>query len=270
VNINDMEQHHLDKNDKRFIRSIWKRYPFAFQFLLKIYLKVSMYSAWEKAYSPKALLVCSEYSFTSSAMTAYCRQSGLKHIDVMHGEKLFYIRDSFFEFDRCYVWDNFYRDLFIRMRAEERQFTTEVPPSLCFSNHSVDKEVDFTFYLGAEGERDIRILAKHCRNLRGKGYRVAVRPHPRYTSKALLGLFPEDILIENNDTIPIEVSVLRTSNVVSLYSTVLNQALNNGINIVIDDLTDVRKYQELKCRDFICLNQPHRLLSEIVKDGATA
>ena len=258
--------HRLDSDDRQFLRCVWKRHPFSLHFLLKIYLKVSMYSAWRSLYAPKAFIVCSEYSFTSSIMTEYCRRNNIQHINVMHGEKLFYIRDAFFEFDRCYVWDEFYKNLFMRLKAHEHQFIVEAPPSLCFQKQETAKEVDFTFYLGTEGEKELQKLAGYCERLQSLGYQVAVRPHPRYTDYSLLRLLPSEVVVEDGSALSVETSVLRTQHVVSLYSTVLNQALCNDVSIVIDDVTDPQKYETLRQLEFICLNKPHRLLSEILKE----
>ena len=264
---NNINLRYLDREDKRFFYQVWRRYSLSFQFALKILLKLSMYGAWKAKYNPKAFIVCSEYSFTSSVMTAYCQKNGILHIDVMHGEKLFYIRDTFFRFHRCYVWDAFYKDLFTRLRAEGEQFRVELPTSMVFPDKNVEKAVDYTFYLGLEGENELMRLQKCWEQLLQKGWSVAVRPHPRYTPKSLIEKFPEGILVEDGKQISIDVSVLRTRHVVSLYSTVLNQALHNGVDIVIDDLIDKDKYRILTGLEFICFNKPHKLLSEILKEG---
>ena len=98
---------HLGKSDFKFIFKILKRYPFSWFFLLKSILKIEQYSFIIETYNPKAIIVCSEYSFTSSLLTEYCIDKKITHIDIMHGEKLYYIRDSFFRFNRCYVWNKF-------------------------------------------------------------------------------------------------------------------------------------------------------------------
>ena len=75
-------------------------------------VKLAMYRYQYEVYHPKAMIVDEEYSYTSSFLTEYCHRLGVEHIDIMHGEKLYFIRDTFFCFDRCYVWDGYYRDLF--------------------------------------------------------------------------------------------------------------------------------------------------------------
>lgn len=255
----------LDSGDKLFFKKICKRYPFSFHFLLKVYFKIKMYSAWRTAYNPKAIIVCSEYSFTSSIMTEYCNVFGIEHINVMHGEKLYYIRDSFFKFNRCYIWDEFYKELFLKLRADENQFIVSLPPSMKFSQRNVPLCVDFTFYLGLEQELEISKMKGYWKALNDLGYKVAVRPHPRYTPKGLLNKYSNIICIEDYKTLTIEESVLRTRNVVSLYSTVLNQAIHNGVNICIDDLTYPEKYVKLQELGFFCLKKPHSLLSCILE-----
>ena len=73
-----------------------------------------------------------------------------------------------------------------------------------------------------------------------------------------------DYEFEDNE-MPIETSLMETKNVISLYSTVLIQALYNNINIIIDDLVNPDKFMKLKALRFYCLNKPHGLLSNVLK-----
>ena len=65
-------------------------------FSLKVTIKVAGYSFMITKYQSKAIVVHNEYSFTSSILTAYCETRNVLHINVMHGEKMYYIRDSYF------------------------------------------------------------------------------------------------------------------------------------------------------------------------------
>ncbi len=256
------------KEDRRFFFRLWKRYPFSFLFLLKCLIKLRMYSAAVQEYSPKALVVCNEYSYTSSMLTAYCEMLGITHIDVMHGEKLYQIRDSFFRYHRCYVWNEGYKKSFLLRRAEESQFIVAVPPSMLFEQMSVPKTVDYTYYLqlqsGAELERVCRLL----RSLAVKGNRVAVRPHPRYTNmaelqKALAGCSVE---IEDFRSVKLEESILRTEQVVTVYSTVVYQAYYNGVSVILDDVSDPEMFAKLKDLQFMMLVLEHKLLSQTLEE----
>jgi hypothetical protein len=256
----------LSKEDKSFIRAIWKRYPFSFQFVVKCLMKIRYYSYEIKRVNPKNIIVCNEYSFTSSLLTKYCEDRGIKHINVMHGEKLYYMRDSFFRFDECYVWDDYYRELFIKMRAAQSQFKVAVPPSLLFPNNTtVSKEKDYTYYLGWESGETLKSIVLAMNDLEKNGYKVAIRPHPRYTNLNEIRNYAPELEIEDNNIITIEQSLMRTNNAISVYSTVLNQAYNNGIGIVIDDISDKEKYEKLEERQYIMINKPHKLLSSLLE-----
>lgn len=242
---------YLDKGDKKIIKKLLQRYPLSFEFVLKCLIKVRMYRWTINMYSPDAIIVSGEYSYTSSFLTYYCRKNGIKHINIMHGEKLYYIRDSFFEFDKCYIWDSYYMDLFRRLRAFAEQFTVAVPPALVLKGSYV-KKYDYTYYLGGEKREALVCIQELLIRLKAMGYRVAVRPHPRYSDMALIDkLFRGKVNIEDPYKIQIKESILSTENVISLYSTVINQAVNSGVKAVIDDVSDVEKYEllyELKYR----------------------
>lgn len=259
----------LTKSDKFFILAVWKKYPFSFHFILKSLLKIRFYSYAIQKKSPQTIIVCNEYSFTSSILTKYCEEQGIRHVNVMHGEKLFFMRDSFFRFHECYVWDDFYKELFKKLKAEPNQFKIAVPQSLKFTEREiVQKTVDFTYYLGAERGNLLICIVKSMERLRMQGLSVAIRPHPRYSDLEEIRRFSPLIEIEDCKTMTIEQSLKRTKNAISVYSTVLNQAFNNDIGIVIDDVSDKKKYDLLNERLYCMTNKPHELLSQLLKESA--
>lgn len=257
----------LIKDDRRFIRQLFLRYPFSWHLLLKCIIKIGYYRNVIEAHKPSAIVVCGEYSFTSSILTAYCNTMNIKHIDVMHGEKYYYMRDSFFRFDRCYVWDEYYKTLFLSLRAESTQFIVNTPRSMSFSKMNVvEKTVDYTYYLGGEDRETLLNIAKIVKKLKEKGNIVAVRAHPRYSDPEVVGDIFKDVPLEDNANVDIERSVLRTRNAVSGSSTVLNQAYHNNVQVVIDDMSNPDKYNKLSELQYIMLNVEHKLLSEVMSD----
>ena len=100
--------------------------------------------------------------------------------------------------------------------------------------------------------------------LRLRGCPVAIRPHPRYTNLDEIKNYAPEIELENYKMLSIEQSLKRVEYAVSVYSTVLNQAYNNGIGIVLDDVSDPDKFARLRERQYIMLNKPHELLSELL------
>lgn len=262
----DDKRQRLTSEDKKFFSQIILKHPLSWQFLLKCLLKIRFYSYEIDARHPKAIIVCNEYSFTSSLLTKYCADNNIIHINVMHGEKLFYIRDTFFRFHKCYVWDYEYRDLLCELRAEPTQFVVEVPPSLVFSQQSQNKVIDFTYYLGAESGDTLNKIVCSLDNLSRKGFRVSLRPHPRYTNLEEIKKHKHQFEVEDS-YITIEESLLRTNNAISVYSTVLNQACHNGVNVVIDDVTDIERFLKLTELNYVMLRKKHILLSDVLEEN---
>lgn len=261
----DHKKEALNKKDKLFFKELVKRYPLSWQFLLKCLIKIRFYSYAITLYNPKAIVVCSEYSFTSSVLTQYCEKLGIEHIDVMHGEKLFYIRDSFFRFHRCYVWGEGYIKLFNALRAEMSQFRVAIPGSIRFSSEQkVEKCVDYTYYLGAEEGEVLTNLMKSLDQLVDKGNVVMLRPHPRYSDINKIFSYKGKFGVEDCRKVSIEESVRHSRFAISGYSTVLNQAYHNGTGVVIDDVTQPEIYKKLVELKYVMLEAEHILLSDLI------
>ena len=256
----------LTGEDCSFLRELARRYPTAFYFRFKCMAKLAMYRSLYETYRPKAIIVSEEYSYTSSFLSEYCHRLGVEHINVMHGEKLYHIRDSFFCFDRCYVWDECYRRLFCDLRAEPTQFRMELPPSMQpWEKPSTPPEVDLTYYLQAEPTEQRMQIAAALHTLQARGMVIAVRPHPLHCDDTLLEIF-SGFALEMPGDCSIEQSILRTKCAVSLYSTVLLQASINGVAVVIDDLTAPERFAQLKSLRYIMLDKPHGLLSALLQE----
>lgn len=266
IESNPVEGIILTIKDKNFIKKIIRRYPFSWQFILKCLIKIGRYSFAIEEYSPEAIVVCAEYSFTSSVLTAYCKQKKIKHIDVMHGEKMYYMRDSFFKFDECYIWNEYYEKVLTSMKAEKKQFIVEVPASLKFDGElNRTKIYDYTYYLGAESEEVLKKISEILNQLCGK--KIAIRPHPRYSNMEIVKKIFSFAIIEDVKKVSIEQSLLQTGAAISLYSTVLNQALCNSIPIIIDNMSNPGNFNKLKELGYVCLYKEHKLLSEILEEN---
>lgn len=255
----------LSRKDRRFIMKLFLKYPFSYFFLAKTLIKIGDYRNQIVCFSPKAIITSSEYSFTSSVLTEFCHQNGLEHINVMHGEKLFFIRDSFYCFDRCYIWDDIYAELGKKLRADEAQFIVERSPSQQqWKSSLITKCIDYTYYLQAEKKEELIKIRSCLLLLKDKGKSIAVRPHPLYSDNKLIRELFSEFEIEDKDKVNIKESVLRTRNAISLYSSVLSQALNNDVPIIIDDVSNPEKFHLLSDLAYSCLHKPHRQLSEIL------
>lgn len=257
----------LDWEDMTFLKTIFKRYPFSWMLWLKVIIKVSQYSDTIKRYTPDAIISCNEFSYTAPILTEYCHMCGVKSINVMHGEKYYYMRDSFAYYDKFFVWSQVYVDLFISMRAAKDQFVVEAPRSLHIENDgSIEKKYDYTYYLAAATDEELEITAGNLKKLHDRGKRISVRPHPRYSDiNKVCALFPF-ANVEDVKAVTIEESVLQTSAAVAICSTVLYQAYCNSIAAIIDDVSAPAQFSRLKEVRYAMLSLEHRLLSEILEE----
>lgn len=236
---------------------LWKviiKTPIAPYFVLKVTLKMAAYSEMIYQYQPKAIIVHDEYSFTSSVMTWYSNQFGVEHIDVMHGEKLYYINDTFFHYNRCYVWDEHYKTLLIKLRAESSQFIIEQPEALRI-NLSAPKDATkyakYKYYLQKYDENELKSIIESLAFSKKENADVIYRPHPLSSDLALLKKYVPVSNIENPREVTLEQSLINTDVVIGYFSTVLFQAHLAGKKVCMDDVTFREGYSKLKEYDYI-------------------
>ena len=255
----------LNKKDLRFLGSILVKYPCSWFFFLKLIIKVSRYRNAINLYNPKAIISCNEFSFTSSVLTEFCHSEGIEHINVMHGDRGLMLTDTFFHFDRFYVWNEHYIKLFEELRCKIDRFVVSIPEALLFKNASkIEKIIDYTYYLQENSVDELEMIQNNLDKLRKCGYTVAIRPHPRFSNIKIVEAIFKDFLIEDNKAISIQESVLRTRYVVAFYSTVLLQAYLNSVDTVIDDIVNPIKLERLKNRKCLTVSIEHKRLSDII------
>ena len=262
IEIENNRHYALTKADCLYLKTIEKRYKKDKSFLLKAMVKIARYSYLIRKWRPKALIVCNEYSFTSSIMTEYCNRNNVELINVMHGEKLFSLKDSFFRFNKCFVWNEYYIGLFKKLRSKCDEYVIALPDSMIILNDENDKSVDYTFYLQDESPEVLRSVVSIMEKIQGAGNTVSIRPHPRYTDIKMLNNIT--VLPVEGKEVSIEESLRRTRHAISFCSTVLNQAYFNKIPIIIDDITRPDEYEKLMQMEYIMLNVKHELLSNII------
>lgn len=250
--------------DNLFLFKLLRYYYRSPYFVFKLLFKVSLYSQLIRRYDPNTIIVFNEYSFTSSVLTAYCESRNVKHIDIMHGEKLLYIRDSFFRFTRCYIWEDYYKVLFIKLRAFPDQFESAIPPFMKIDldeNKNDEAYSDFKYYLANYKEDELSSIVKSMSQFKKEGLNVKYRPHPRYSDVGLLRKFVSEEDIEDPGKVNIMESVANCGTAVGCYTTVLNQAYNSGINVIIDDVNYPKIFNKLSELEYILLHKKLTYLS---------
>lgn len=234
-----------------FLLHVFLRYPLYCYFLLKVTIKVAGYSFMITKYQSKAIVVHNEYSFTSSILTAYCETRNVLHINVMHGEKMYYIRDSYFRYDRCYVWDAYYRDLFISMNAAPSQFIIALPPSMkinCAKHVNEGCYAYYKYFLTSQTKEQLVSISNSLQSLLMHGRKVKYRLHPRYSDRELVKQIVGKENVEYPEKVSILDSISNMDTAIGLYTTVLNQAYHCGKNVIIDDVTypsEVKNWRSL-------------------------
>lgn len=229
------------------IKVFFRFFPYSY-FSLKTMVKVAQYSELLKQYSPQAIITHSEFSFASSLLTDYCHKKGVKQINVMHGEKLYNIRDTFFHFDECYVWNDYYIKLFLSLRAEQNQFKVSIPPSLkidLVKNYNEDSYADYKYYLAEYNEKQIKATKEALSFVKVEGKTLKYRLHPRYMDSKLIEKCFAPNEIEDPFKVPIVESIASCKCAVGCYSTVLAQAYLSGREVILDDVAYAEIFNKL-------------------------
>lgn len=223
-------------------------------FVLKSIMQIASYSPRITRYDPERIIVHQEFSFCSSLLTDYCHYRGVKHIDVMHGEKMLYIRDAFFHFDECYVWDIHYANMFIKLEAEPSQFSIAVPPSLKIdveANKNPEVYADYKYYLAANTEEELKGIVASMNFAKREGKTVKYRIHPRYTDLSILKKYVPEDEIELPKDVNILESVSNMEYAAGSFTTVLLQAHLSGKKVLLDDVTYAERFKQIKEYDYI-------------------
>lgn len=256
----------LGFSDLSFMQKLIKRAPFSPYFILKAMMNVVMYSDMFYRHSPTVMIKFGEFSFSSSILTAFCHRHGVKHINVMHGEKLWHIGDAYFHFDECYVWDDHYIKLFRELKAEPTQFIVALPESLHIDiKQHVNDDVyaDYKYYLAVASESEIKGVVESMQFAKRNGKKVKFRPHPRYTDIHLLKKYVDEEEIEDYKKVGILESISNLEYAVGSYTTVLSQAYFSGKKVILDDVTFRSEYDKLKGMKYILSSKNCPILSKM-------
>lgn len=256
---------YLSFKDYWYIFKIIKRHPLSCWFTFKLIFKISKYSAYICRNSPKAFIVHNEYSFTSSVLTDFCHQYGIEHINYQHGERLWQIQCGFSEYDRFYVWDEYYADILTSLNVKTH-FINYTPQTLLLDENicqNDDYYFDLKYYLGFYSEEEFKLIVDCLRKVEKKGLSWCVRLHPRYSNQEIAIKYLDNIHIESN-MVSIEHSITNCKYACSIYSTVLYQAYSIGKQIVIDDISISGRYDILANFKYIMIGKKHMKLSDFI------
>ncbi len=258
----------LSIRDWPFVLKIFLFHLNAPYFSLKIMMNVAKYSGMIGRYKPSVLIAENECSFSSSLLTEYCHLHGIMHLNVMHGDKLFNIRDSFFSFDKFYIWDEHYKELFLELRAAPNQFVISLPDYVKMnltSPKNLETYADYKYYFEDYTEEELKSIIESMSFVKQKGETVKYRPHPRYSDVGLLEKYVDKSEIEYPRQVNIVESLTNTQYAVGSCTTVLLQAYCSGKDIIIDDVAVKSRYDKLAEMKYILAGVTIPKLSEFQK-----
>jgi len=98
------------------------RYLIYPELLCRVIIGIAQYSYVINQYHPEVISNFAEGSCWASVLTGYCRELGIKHINIMHGIRYFSSSKAFSEFDTFYVWGKYHLEQFKMMRVSAKNF----------------------------------------------------------------------------------------------------------------------------------------------------
>jgi hypothetical protein len=198
-------------------------------FGLRIFYQLTKTRSVIQKFKPKTILVSNEYSFWSSYISFVCENEGIFLVNIMHGEKIFNIRDSFFRFSCMFVWEEYYIDLFKLLRANVDSYV-KFNPFVGKINSNVQANNKLCYYLQLQKIDDLSSINYEIK--RRSKVDVFFRLHPIYSKELLLKgkKFKFDIIHD------IFESLSTYQYICSSYSTVLFICLCNNRRVIFDDI----------------------------------
>lgn len=253
---------------------VWKKNPLRPHYVYWVFRELAFISQIMEEYLPNAIIVyVNERNVASPIITQYLEKKGIKFVTFMHGDYTLQLIQGYMEFSEFYVWDQHYIDMFVNdLKCPLEQFRLYLPEKLSKKYNTTNETVDITYYLGSESDLTLRNLGLVFRIMKSNGLKCQARRHPRRYNQASIEKNIDKDQIQDPNVVSIDDSIDQSKYIVSLNSTVLIESLYGGKKIIVDDVTDVKKYNSLRERKGIILSKPHILLSEFLdkiinKDG---
>jgi len=251
----------LDLEDLFFIKKhLFKKITHPYFFLKCIY-KLYKYSGLTKSECDN-IYISNEYCFTSSILTKYLNENGIKVTNCMHGEKLLNCRDAFCTYDHFIIWDNHYQILFDKMgcKANFSIDTCEAIDLILTPDYSEDTSV--IYYLqGNESSRDLANIKRNLEQLKNQYDTdlILVKEHPRFKSPYLGKYFSEENVFHG----PLIESLKKSIVVSGSYTTILFQVYKSRDTLGFPKI-HIKKTDSLEKLEYIMLDKADGFFNEML------
>ena len=248
-------------------KELRKRYFWNFYFRTIVTIKLALFNGYLADYNPKRIVYYScEKEFSGPLQTLLCEKNGAEYVVFMHGDYLYMLCLAFQKYSHYYIWDEAYDRMFKELRC---QFPTTIyqPEKLSSIAKNIDEhdcEYFATYYFSAETRACAEKIAAVFREFEAKGLRCKIRAHPRFSNLPMLKEVFEGITIEDTYNYSLADSITASLYSIGLNTTVLSQAYFSGKKVAIDDISAPEQYRDLRNREYIMMNRPHALLSEVI------
>ena len=205
-----------------FIKDVAESFKMQPMFILKnlyffgaLSIKISKYYFMIKYHKVSNLIVLQEYSFYMSYLTRVIEHDGGNLYNIQHGIP----GDTYchFRFSKCFVWGEYYKDVYINNKAEKTQFVVSGSILHNYIKKKVkqkEEDIDVLYIMQGKSEemKDVQDILEDL----AENKVVRYIQHPRHPVRM------KETLIESNDNILN--SILRSKIVISHYSTALLDA----------------------------------------------
>jgi len=256
----------LNESDVEYIEVLKKEFKRSWWFLNKAVEYIGAIRSIMCTYNVKQIITINERIPCACIVTDFCRKHEIKTINIQHGLHFVDLCSAFYECDEMYVWDDFTKDLHVAERCKANIIVAKDVPATTFDFSNLNLQtkdvIDYKFYLTLTSKKELRNLKNIVEALKISGKSVLVRPHPRSTYLPDVRKYFSENDIEIPSSCDIVQSVYSAKNIVSIDSTVLYQAYNSGKNIILDDLSNKKRFDKLKLVGNILIQIEHKLLSE--------
>lgn len=250
------------------------RYPYLPYLNFTCLLYLGLVNNIVNQFHPSAIINAKvETNYTSSFITWCCESRKINYELIMHGDLFLNKSMAFNKFSTIYIWDKYYKDMFTRLYVKADAFIVFTPQIFRpLINENVCPKVYATYYLSGTGDGDyienVSMIVQILNKLGTKGLKVHVRPHPRWSNVDELRKMCKrlNVEIEDYESMSVEASLANTKYVIGSFSTVLLQAYFANKDVIIDDLTNKKGYDECVEANYILLSKKHLLLSDFLKD----
>ena len=264
----DYSSSFLSKEAEKICKELKKKYFFYFYFRMIVTQKLALFSNYLKCYNPDVIAFYScEREFTGPLQSLLCEKNNVKYVSFMHGDYISTLCFAYQRFSKYYVWDKSYVRMFNSLKCSS-PMVIYTPKKFVKNPSKVSNEnceYYASYYFSDETESEMRKIKKVFDVFQNMGLKTKVRPHPRFSDIPLMKKIFKDITIEDTANYSLEDSIRDSRYIVGLCTTVLSEAYFSNKEIVIDNISNKKKYRELNERHYIMMKRPHTLLSDLIK-----